>query len=847
MPQTTLSVISTAIPSSLAQPVLAPVRLSGREGVNGLFEYELILKTPDALNLGASGAADFDLDGFIGREMTCVIALDGAGERLQGAVGGGHGGIGAGIRQVSGIVTEAAMLGEAGRHAVYRFTIRPWLHLATLNCDCKIYQDQTVVDTLDQVLGNYAFPVEKRLYDTYPLRDYCVQWNESDFEFFERLCQEYGINYHFEHSGDAHRLVLSDAMAAYRECPSAAYANVEFHTPGYKTDAEYIHHFVPSHQLTSSAYATRDYDYTRSKARLAGQFSDPRPASQVRSEVYQYHASVGGSHFAQPDAGSSGPNDPAAEARVFARLRMQHLRTHGVRAQAAGNLRGMVPGCTFRMQGHPRERANAQYLILHTDFVIEDVGQDSQIKDAGPDRAQRWRVGVELTAHPVGEALRPTLTRAKPKTGGPQNAVVVGPSGQDIWTDEYGRIKVQFPWDRNGQFDQNSSCKVRVSAAWAGNQLGAMHVPRIGQEVVIEFFGGDPDLPICTGRVYNQMNLPPFKLPDQAALSGFRSRELVAGGGNGAAGRSNQLILDDTAGNIQAQLKSDHQSSSLSLGAIARIEDNAGRKDPRGQGYELRTDGHGVMRAADGMLITTEARMDAAGHAKHLGDALPRLMLARDLIEGQSDAARTSRAQTKGDQDAVAKALGKQNDAIKGSGGNPQEGRFPELADPHLVLASPSGMALTSGGSTHIASVEHTQVTSSGHTSINSGGSLIAVALEAFKVYAMQNGMEVIAAQADIEIKALENSIRMLAKDKIELAADIINITARTRLTINGGGSYGEYSAGSITKGTTGKYANHANVHSHAPGDSKPTQPSNGQACATKEHACDNGGNSVSR
>ncbi|WP_253278327.1 type VI secretion system Vgr family protein [Variovorax paradoxus] len=565
MPQTTLSVISTAIPSSLAQPVLAPVRLSGREGVNGLFEYELILKTPDALNLGASGPADFDLDGFIGREMTCAIALDGAGERLQGAVGGGHGGIGAGIRQVSGIVTEAAMLGEAGRHAVYRFTIRPWLHLATLNCDCKVYQDQTVVDTLDQVLGNYAFPVEKRLYDTYPLRDYCVQWNESDFEFFERLCQEYGINYHFEHSGDAHRLVLSDAMAAYRECPSAAYANVEFHTPGYKTDAEYIHHFVPSHQLTSSAYATRDYDYTRSKARLAGQFSDPRPASQVRSEVYQYHASVGGSHFAQPDAGSSGPNDPTAEARVFARLRMQHLRTHGVRAQAAGNLRGMVPGCTFRMQGHPRERANAQYLILHTDFVIEDVGQDSQIKDAGPDRAQRWRVGVELTAHPVGEALRPTLTRAKPKTGGPQNAVVVGPSGQDIWTDEYGRIKVQFPWDRDGQFDQNSSCKVRVSAAWAGNQLGAMHVPRIGQEVVIEFFGGDPDLPICTGRVYNQMNLPPFKLPDQAALSGFRSRELVAGGGNGAAGRSNQLILDDTAGNIQAQLKSDHQSSSLSL------------------------------------------------------------------------------------------------------------------------------------------------------------------------------------------------------------------------------------------------------------------------------------------
>jgi type VI secretion system secreted protein VgrG len=846
VPQT-LTVSSTAIPSILGRPALEPVRLSGREGLNGLFEYELVLKTPDALNLGASGSADFDLDAFVGQEITCTIELDGAGQLVAGHTGLAHSGIGAGERQISGIVAEAVMEGEAGRHIAYRLVIRPWLHLATLNCDCKVYQDQTVVDTLDQLLASYSFPVEKRLYDTYPVRDYSVQWNESDFGFFERLCQEYGISYHFEHSEGAHRLVLSDAMAAYRACPSAAYANVEFHTPGYKTDAEYIHRFTVHNQLTSGAYLTRDYDYTRSKAQLIGKHSAPRPTSHADGEVYQYHASVGGSHFAQPEAGTTGANDPSTEARAFARLRMQQLRTHGARAQGAGHLRGMVPGCTFRMQRHPRESANAEYLILQTAFVIENAGQESQLQDVAPGRSQNWTVTVDFTAHPINEELRPALTRPKPKTGGPQNAVVVGPADQDIWTDEYGRIKVQFPWDRHGQFNQNSSCKVRVSAAWAGNQLGAIHVPRIGQEVVIEFFGGDPDLPICTGRVYNQMNLPPFKLPDQAALSGFRSRELVGGGGNSAAGRGNQLVLDDTAGKIQAQLKSDHQCSSLSLGAITRVEDNAGRKDPRGQGYELRTDGHGVMRAADGMLITTEARMDAAGHAKDLGDALPRLALARDLIEGQSDAARTSKAQTKDDQAAVAKALKKQNDAIKGRDGNAQEGRFPELEDPHLVLASPSGIAFTSGGSTHMASVAHTQITSSAHTSINSGGSLIAVALEAFKVYAMQSGMEVIAAQADIEIKALQNSIRMLAKDKIELTADIINITAKTRLTINGGGSYGEYIAGSITKGTTGKYTNHAVVHSHVPADSRAPEKVSGDGCGTREKAADNGGNSVPR
>jgi type VI secretion system secreted protein VgrG len=395
--------------------------------------------------------------------------------------------------------------------------------------------------------------------------------------------------------------------------------------------------------------------------------------------------------------------------------------------------------------------------------------------------------------------------------------------------------------------NQHSTCWIRVSSPWAGNQLGGMHIPRVGQEVVVDFYGGDPDLPICTGRVYNQMNLPPWSLPSQSALSGYRSRELTPDGGNSAAGRSNHMLMDDTAGQIQAQLKSDHQHSSLSLGSITRVEDNAGRKDPRGQGFELRTDGHGVLRVANGLLITSEARMNAAGHVKDLGEAIQRLTLARDLVEGQADAARTSEAQIKGDQDAVAKALKQFNDSIKGSGGDPQKGQFPELADPHLVLASPSGMALTSGGSTHIASTEHSQVTSSKHTSLNSGGSLIAVALEAFKVYAMQNGMEMIAAQADIEIKALKNSIKLTAKDRIELTADVIAITAKTKLTINGGGSYEEFSAGKIETGTTGGYTNHAQSHAFVGPGARPTTPVNGEACATKEHAADMGGNSVSR
>ena len=315
------------------------------------------------------------------------------------------------------------------------------------------------------------------------------------------------------------------------------------------------------------------------------------------------------------------------------------------------HLRGIVPGCTFSLTGHPREQANIEYITLETRFVIENVGEDTQravqvgsaaktaggvtgvttitgFTDmdglAGLSDAQRlsgqWRVAVEFDVQPTTEALRPEAIQPKPKTGGPETARVVGPDAStaetNIYTDALGRIKIQFPWDRHGQKNQNSSCWVRVASAWAGNQLGAMQVPRVGQEVIVDFLGGDPDLPIVTGRVYNQLNQPPWRLPEQQALSGLRSRELTPGGGNGAGGRSNHLVLDDTQGHIQAQLRSDHQHSQLSLGSLGRIEDNAGRKEARGEGFELRTDGHGVVRAKDGLLISTEGRVKRLSAAK---------------------------------------------------------------------------------------------------------------------------------------------------------------------------------------------------------------------------------------
>jgi type VI secretion system secreted protein VgrG len=787
----TLEISSSAVPLVLGRPALEPVRLSGHEGLNSLFAYELLLKTPDALNLGASQAMDFDLDAFIGREITCSVQLDGTG-----------------VRQISALITDAAVWGEEGRHVQYRLTLRPWLHLATLSTDCKIYQNKTVVQILDELLDGYDFPVDKRLIETYPVRDYQTQYNESDFEFFSRLCQEWGISYFFAHGDDRHRLVLIDNMGAYKKNENAAYQEVEYHAPGWKLDAEYIHSFVPHNQLTSGRYASRDYDYTRPRADLGVGRSDPRPTGQADGEVYQWHAAQAGSHYAQPGAGNAETNDPHGEGRQLALLRMQALRTHGFRAQASGNLRGMVPGCSFRLAKHPRQQANAEYLILETRLLIEDVAQDSQIVDAASGRKQQWKVEVDVTAHPMAEPLRPALTQAKPFTRGPQPALVVGPAGQNIWTDELGRIKVQFPWDRIGQKNQHSTCWIRVSSPWAGNQLGSMQIPRIGQEVIVDFYGGDPDLPICTGRPYNQNNKPPWALPGQQALSGFRSRELTDEGGNSAAGRGNHLVLDDTAGKIQAQLKSDHQHSQLSLGHITRIEDNAGRKDARGEGFELRTDGWGAMRAEKGLLISTDGRSKAVGGLLSRDELVAcleqALAIARDLTKAAAKCEAGER------ETAPQQALSNAAEALgHGASNEAKTDGKAQGGQPVLAFSGAAGIASVTPKD-HIQYAGLNIDTVAGHNQQHyADQSILHTAGKDIGQFARTGDIRVIANEGKLVHQAQHNSVEITGEKAVTIQSteDGITIKAKKSITLAlDDGTYLRMGGGRVVWGMTGEY-----------------------------------------
>ncbi|MFM0730006.1 DUF2345 domain-containing protein [Paraburkholderia sediminicola] len=360
---------------------------------------------------------------------------------------------------------------------------------------------------------------------------------------------------------------------------------------------------------------------------------------------------------------------------------------------------------------------------------------------------------------------------------------------------------------------------LRVSSPWQGNEFGAIHLPRIGQEVIVSHLNGDPDLPIVTGRAVNAFNEPAWKLPDNQALSGFRSREI---GGS----RSNHLVMDDTKGKIQAQLSSDHALSQLNLGSLTRIPGNLGRQDARGEGFELRTDAHGVVRAAQGILLTTEARRNAQSHAKDLGETVQRLTQARDLHESLTQLAQQHQAQdSSADQSDVAKAIKAQNDAIRG-GAKTDDNGFPEFAEPHLTLASPTGIQTTTAGSTHLASDDHLAVTTGGNVGIATGNSFFASVRNQLSLFVHRLGIRLIAASGNVRIEAQSDDIEIIARRVVEIMSttDWINLKAKQGIRFNGGGTELEISTQGIRGFTAGEFLMHAGSHDTEGPQAKPIQ-----------------------
>ncbi|MFN2786594.1 type VI secretion system Vgr family protein [Salmonella enterica] len=476
--------------------------LDGGETLSELFSYVVQLKTPDTLNLGyVSPAANLPLKPMVGKDLCVNIELDGGGKR-----------------HISGLVTAARVVGHEGRSVTYELRMEPWVKLLTHTSDYKAFQNKTVVDILDEVLAEYPYPVEKRLVESYPVRTWQVQYGETDFDFLQRLMQEWGIYWWFEHSEDSHTLVLADAISAHKACPDSPL--VEWHQEGLKLDKEFIHTITANESLRTGQWVLDDFDFTKPRSLLANTVANPRETGHATYEHYEWP----GDYFDK------------SEGEMLTRIRMEAQRSPGSRVLGGGNIRTLMTGYTFTLENYPTAEVNQEYLLMQTLLFVQDNAQHS-----GQD--QHFTFSTRFELHPTREVFRPQRTVSKPHTKGPQSAIVTGPAGQEIWTDQYGRGKVQFGWDRYGKMDENSSCWIRVSYPWAGKGFGMIQIPRIGQEVLVDFKNGDPDLPIIVGRTYNQDTMPPWGLPGMASQSGIFSHSLYGGPTNG-----NMLRFDDKTG-----------------------------------------------------------------------------------------------------------------------------------------------------------------------------------------------------------------------------------------------------------------------------------------------------------
>ncbi|RWN59453.1 type VI secretion system tip protein TssI/VgrG [Mesorhizobium sp.] len=436
-------------------------------------------------------------------------------------------------RWFSGLVSEFRLTRIEDRLAYYEAVIRPWLWFLGNTTDCRIFQNMSVIEIVEEVFSKYSTAkFEKRLQGSYPPREYCVQYDESDLDFVQRLLEHEGILYFFEHDEGKHTLVLADAMNKLKPAPGYEKVPYHFEGQGSRRDVEYITEWIPGSSVRPGAYVHTDYDFEKPGADLMAKSAQPFS-----------HKLAAGENYRQP-----GAHLDVGRGDSLAAIRREEIQAVHQRIAAVGTVRGLYSGCTFKLDGFPREDQNQEYLVVSAEYRLFDPGYRA-LADVESENFK-----VILGVAPTALAYRPPRVTTRPIMRGPQTATVVGPSGEEIFTDKYARVKVQFHWDRLGKKDQNSSCFVRVSQTWAGSGWGFIQIPRIGQEVIVDFIEGDPDLPIITGRVYNASQMPPYGLPGNATQSGWKSDSSKGGGGY------NELMFEDKAGSelVNFQAQKDH-------------------------------------------------------------------------------------------------------------------------------------------------------------------------------------------------------------------------------------------------------------------------------------------------
>ena len=475
--------------------------LTGHEGISRLFSFHLDMLSEDF---------SIDFSDVVGKKVTVKIRLaDGSSDRY-----------------INGHVSRFGQSGSDLNFAHYRAEVVPKLWFLTRNANCRIFQNKTAPDIIKQVLDRAGLAsgddYRLSLQGTYEPLEYCVQYRETDFNFVSRLMEQNGIFYFFEHSDGKHVLVLGDKPTVHQPCPFQEKIRFDAMAGG-PEEEDVVTSWITEAELHTGKYSLSDYNFE--KPALDLKVSDPtviKVGGNSQFEIYDYPGD-----YRLKDQG-----------RAIAKIRMQEQEAQYKISSGTSVARVFTTGYKFTLEDYYREDINTSYVLTEVEHRASVGGSYLARVSAGETYSNQF------VCMQADVPFRPPRTTLKPFVQGPQTAKVVGKSGEEMTVDLYGRVKVQFYWDREGKEDENSSCWIRVSQLFAGSGWGAMFIPRIGQEVIVDFLEGDPDRPIVTGRVYNAVQMPPGTLPGHQNISGWRTHSTKSGGDHGA----NVVAFDDTKG-----------------------------------------------------------------------------------------------------------------------------------------------------------------------------------------------------------------------------------------------------------------------------------------------------------
>lgn len=472
--------------------------IEGTEGFSQLFEYQLVLLT--------DANSPLDVRDVLGKTVT--VSMFGQAGRT---------------RYIHGYVSCFDFLGQDDSQAAYSAKIVPWLWFLTQRRDCRIFQRDTVPSIIAKVFQQWGFLDFDRsfLLAEYPTLEYCVQYRETDFDFVSRLMEEYGIFYYFRHEAGKHTLVLADDRSAYFELPDP---QLDYYSAGTHDGVAQILSWNRQVAFCSGKVSLTDFDFQQPDFNLLNDRKTQLPFSLMEHcEVFDYPG-----RFVNKNDG-----------RALSRIRLESLESRHNRVRASSNVQAIVSGGMFSLRYHPQPaEVGVRHVVIQTKLKAEVDGFRSSNGGGG---GSGPAYHVEFICIPAKTLFRPERVTPKALMLGCQTAVVTGPEGEEIYTDEFGRVKVKFHWDRLGPCDDRSSCWVRVSQPHAGAGWGHIDLPRVGEEVIVDFLEGDPDRPIIVGRVYNGCNRVPFRLPQNKTISGYKSKSYKEDG-------KNEMLIDDTAG-----------------------------------------------------------------------------------------------------------------------------------------------------------------------------------------------------------------------------------------------------------------------------------------------------------